>query len=169
MTEKGGGTGHLVRCARWAAADPRSFLLVEPDSSLLRPLMALPCVASLAEQGRILETLSDSDNFDIVVFDQLKTKETVFRAVSPRASLCIGIDEGGSLRATLPYLIDTLPGPPKRTNPNLFSIGFLDLLLRFSRQAPSPPPSSSPSEVRILRACPCSRTAPGVPRPVPAR
>jgi 2-polyprenyl-3-methyl-5-hydroxy-6-metoxy-1,4-benzoquinol methylase len=89
--------------------------------------MALPCVASLAEQGRILETLSDSDNFDIVVFDQLKTKETVFRAVSPRASLCIGIDEGGSLRATLPYLIDTLPGPPKRTNPNLFSIGFLDL------------------------------------------
>jgi hypothetical protein len=140
--EKGRGGGHLIR----------SLILVRDLRALGRD--ARLCLAPGAGEGkadsppdfsRLCEGFSrtwlvsdprlpgNSGGPDpvtgpwaFIVLDRFKTPEAEFRFWAALAPL-IGIDEGGPCRERFDFLIDLLPGPARRVNPNIQDPSLLPL------------------------------------------
>jgi 2-polyprenyl-3-methyl-5-hydroxy-6-metoxy-1,4-benzoquinol methylase len=142
-TERGNGSGHLVRCISLARAlgEGASLFLAENGSSearagspprsprwgaaelslaYARELSGLRVVTSLPESG--------GGTWDLVVIDARETGAAELEAWG-RIAPVVGIDEGGEARDSFHYLIDVLPRHPRASGgkANLASLGFLDL------------------------------------------
>jgi 2-polyprenyl-3-methyl-5-hydroxy-6-metoxy-1,4-benzoquinol methylase len=119
--------GHLKRCLRLARG-------LGSGVSLLTSAMDGPARAFLrAElsrwQGggrpRLVER-PQGRRWDMVVVDRRRTSAEQARELAGLGP-CVFVDEGGEARAGAAFLIDTLPGPPGRSLPNISSPALLDL------------------------------------------
>jgi 2-polyprenyl-3-methyl-5-hydroxy-6-metoxy-1,4-benzoquinol methylase/spore coat polysaccharide biosynthesis predicted glycosyltransferase SpsG len=109
---QGQGIGHLKRCAALVNRLKDKAWLYLPQKELLPKAL----VSSLPEQN-ILDKLPASHRIRLIVTDLRHTGKDLFLEYSERAVL-IGLDEGGSVRALFPYLIDTFPLLRKESLPN---------------------------------------------------
>ncbi|MDR2258415.1 MAG: methyltransferase domain-containing protein [Treponema sp.] len=137
--EKGRGGGHLIR----------SLLLVRDLRALGRD--ARLCLAPGAGEGRanpppdfsrLREGFSGSwlvsdprlpggpdavtGPWAFIVLDRFKTPEAEFQSWAALAPL-VGIDEGGPCRERFDFLIDLLPGPARRSAPNIQDLSLIPL------------------------------------------
>ena len=111
--ESGRGGGHIVRS--------RSLV----QSLRRKGEAAFLYLPAQAESGEESISCIEGKKFDLIVLDRFKTslKEfTFFREKGP----VIGIDEGGC-RKYCDFLIDIIPAPPQRHNPNMSSPRLLPL------------------------------------------
>jgi SAM-dependent methyltransferase len=121
--EKGRGGGHLIRSLA-LVRDLRSlgreaWLYPEPGA----PGPGAPGFSRLCEgfsDAWIISGRAGLGAFPwaFIVLDRFKTPETEFRSWAVLAPL-IGIDEGGPCRDRFDFLIDLLPGPDRRSTPNI--------------------------------------------------
>ncbi len=130
---RGNGSGHLIRCFGLAKAIGEHAALYLPDdpgpgawsSGELR--LAYSRETSTV---RIIGELSGETSFKLVILDNRETSLAELERWSALGPV-VAIDEGGTARAHVEYLIDILPSVPRvfRTGmtPNISSLGFLSL------------------------------------------
>jgi 2-polyprenyl-3-methyl-5-hydroxy-6-metoxy-1,4-benzoquinol methylase len=124
------GSGHIRRClalAKRLGPDAAVFLPGKPEdadfrsASEIRSAFPEDCASS-----RIVEAIPSGARWDLVVLDLRKTPAGVLRSFDAKG-LVVGLDEGGSDRASFPHLVDTLGTPPGTAAANLTDPGLLEL------------------------------------------
>jgi 2-polyprenyl-3-methyl-5-hydroxy-6-metoxy-1,4-benzoquinol methylase len=114
------GSGHLRRSLMLIKelGDDAQLLYDETDSrrdNFLRSLGFLP------GDPRVRRRLEAGDAWDLIALDRRETAREEI-ATLEKLGCVVGLDEGGALRSTLPFLIDTLPGGLARHPPNVRAI-----------------------------------------------
>jgi 2-polyprenyl-3-methyl-5-hydroxy-6-metoxy-1,4-benzoquinol methylase len=100
------GFGHLARCVRWAQDRPKSFVFLHDQWGADRVRAAreaFPDYPFFLEDQKRLPTTA------IGILDAYRTSVAEFEPWKRKFKLWIAVDEGGSLRSEIPYLLDTLP------------------------------------------------------------
>lgn len=119
---KGNGLGHLKRmiqlsetlkCRSWIYVSKEDYL--EYGSWIPEHL-----------QSRIVNDFEKVSTVEKIILDNRKT-DLDFILKQLDLSKIIGIDEGGEVRNTIPYLIDILPLPDSFLTANIRSLSFLEL------------------------------------------
>jgi SAM-dependent methyltransferase len=118
---KGQGTGHLVRCVDLAPKLRAETRILTGWNSQGNPLIDIP-----PEKALPFEKLSSCGEWDFILLDRRATSLAEMQELRPFGCI-IGLDEGGSSRRYVPYLIDTLPTANGQSRANVSSVSFLDL------------------------------------------
>ncbi|GHV60728.1 hypothetical protein AGMMS49587_03060 [Spirochaetia bacterium] len=130
--EKGRGGGHLVRSAalvRDLRARGREAFLYLPGSEGIAGIAPhLSPFLKDIDPGRIIsgQKAVAAKQWAFIILDRFSTPAEEYPFWSSLAPL-IGIDEGGSCRDDFDFLIDLLPGPPRRSGPNILDLSLLPL------------------------------------------
>ena len=119
VVSKGNGTGHLKRCIE--LAEKLNARILTHQSSRGDPEIEVP-----AERNLPIRDLASLGYWDFILLDRRATSLAEAKNLSHHGCL-IGLDEGGSARSYIPYLIDSLPVDKNQTQPNLSCLSFLDL------------------------------------------
>lgn len=119
VESKGNGTGHLKRCIE--LAEKLNARILTHQSSRIDPVIEVP-----VERTVPIRDLASLGYWDFILLDRRATSLAEAKNLSHHGCL-IGLDEGGSARSYIPYLIDTLPADKNRSHPNLSCLSFLDL------------------------------------------
>lgn len=124
----GNGVGHLKRCLRLAQAldGEVTFLTRDMDDGGRVLLGAELHRLKSRSLPKVVREAQDGRRWDLVVVDKRQTSDEEHAALTVLGP-CVFIDEGGPAREGAGFLIDTLPGPPKRSPANISSPGLLDL------------------------------------------
>jgi 2-polyprenyl-3-methyl-5-hydroxy-6-metoxy-1,4-benzoquinol methylase len=119
-TKEGEGSGHLRRSlALLQALGGDARLLYEQADGGERDAL-LAALGLAPGSPRLQRRLGENDAWDLIVLDRRATPPAEVRRLFERGCI-VGLDEGGSRRDCLPYLIDTLPGIDFRHAPNVRS------------------------------------------------
>lgn len=120
--EPGAGTGHLKRSlALVRELGNEARLLVHEDDGLL---MNFP-----HSDKEVERTPVGGPTESIIIVDRKATSRKDFDRFT-EWGIPVGLDEGGSSRRFMPYLIDTLPRIDGKEKGNIESLGFLSLPAR---------------------------------------
>ena len=123
----GDGIGHLKRCIELAYAFPGGAILMPEQSEWQeRVREVLSSAKPPLPEEKLCFDIAAGAPWDLVVLDRRATTREEFVSFETHAPV-VGIDEGGSAREWIPYLIDTLPLPPELSKANVFSPAFLSL------------------------------------------
>ena len=114
------GSGHLRRSLMLIdeLGDDAQLLYDEPDRSRDKLLRSLGFSTG---SPRVRRRLEAGDAWDLIALDRRETAREEIERLE-KLGCVVGLDEGGALRSTLPFLIDTLPGGLARHKPNVRAI-----------------------------------------------
>ena len=123
----GDGIGHLRRCIELAHAFPGGAILMpEQGEWQERVREVLSAARPPLPEEKLCFDVAAAAPWDLIVLDRRATTREEYVAYESHAPV-VGIDEGGSAREWIPYLIDTLPLPSEMSKANVFSPAFLSL------------------------------------------
>ncbi len=123
----GDGIGHLKRCIELARSlSGASILMPEQREWQERAQEVFSSAAMPLPDEKLCFAIEAGGPWDCIVLDRRATTREEYAAFEARAPV-VGIDEGGSAREWIPYLIDTLPLPSEVSKANIFSPAFLSL------------------------------------------
>jgi SAM-dependent methyltransferase len=130
---KGNGSGHLARCFNLAMELGDRAGLYLPDDpgpdcwSAMHLKLAYPVECA---KVRIATFIPPGTRYRLVVLDGRQTSQADLIRWNNSGTV-VAIDEGGSSRSMVPYLVDILPRFPLQSRgfdgPNIASLGFLSL------------------------------------------
>jgi SAM-dependent methyltransferase len=130
---KGNGSGHLARCFNLAMELGERAGVYLPDDpgpdcwGAMHLRLAYPAECAKVQ---IATYIPPGTRYCLVVLDGRQTSQAVLIRWSSYGPV-VAIDEGGPVRAMVPYLVDILPrlpgGSKDYNGPNLASLGFLSL------------------------------------------
>ncbi|MGL4523901.1 MAG: methyltransferase domain-containing protein [Spirochaetia bacterium] len=128
------GTGHIMRIMRLIEKLGK-YAFIYPNHIQENSLGAI--TALQIPESRICHHPENEGPWDLIILDnyQTSTEEAIYWMHLGRV---VSLDEGGSARQVIPYLIDSLPTLPTSGEPNEFDTGYLSLP-RFSGERKNPP------------------------------
>ena len=131
---RGLGSGHLRRCLALARRWPGEAALLLEDCRVRSGVDPQELLAQLEPEGpgagagplpKVLSDRYPEEGWDLVLLDGFRTPASALARFGGR--LVIGLDEGGTARRFLPYLVDTPLAGSVAHPPNLASSAFLEL------------------------------------------
>jgi 2-polyprenyl-3-methyl-5-hydroxy-6-metoxy-1,4-benzoquinol methylase/spore coat polysaccharide biosynthesis predicted glycosyltransferase SpsG len=109
----GYGMGHLKRCLDlYKRMGPSSMIYIENKPRIEKSPF-------LQKDFRYIFKIIRGEQWKYIVLDQKETKESILVDMLNHG-LVVAIDEGGTFRNVMPYLIDTPLSKPKSSKPNAF-------------------------------------------------
>ncbi|HUJ74781.1 MAG TPA: hypothetical protein VL359_07975, partial [bacterium] len=134
---EGEGLGHLLRCVRLSArlGAGVSFFVRHLDDAAKVVLAQRVALLPARSRPAMLSRLPRGSRWDVVAVDARGISAEELGELMPHG-LVVGLDEGGDARGFAPFLVDTLPGPPRRAVANLSDPSYLFLPPQKRRQPP---------------------------------
>ena len=116
------GTGHIKRLLQFIDDNRFICYFIHEDFNLLLEISKKFCI-----ERKYLKTIDELSKYcvDLLILDNRESDLELYNTLKKIAPV-VGIDEGGSTRDYVPYLIDILPNLQK-TEANYSNIGLLDL------------------------------------------
>ena len=132
----GQGMGHLVRCLKLSEQlGPRvSFLVRHLDSGARELLAEALSVHRNRPRPAVVARIPGGKYWDVIIVDARRTSAAEAAELMKHGLLAC-IDEGGEGRTLAPFIVDALPGLPRRPAANLASTSLLFLPGRRRRAA----------------------------------
>jgi 2-polyprenyl-3-methyl-5-hydroxy-6-metoxy-1,4-benzoquinol methylase len=112
------GSGHLRRALSLLPGLGEDGRLLYDESESAGRDALLAALGFAPDSPQVQRRLDSADSYDLIVLDRRATAPEDVARLYDRGCL-VGLDEGGSGRACLPFLIDTLPGTPVKHEPNV--------------------------------------------------